>query len=886
MNCFFKMNMKRYITIAFVALAFILSGCKEIQNEIDELYNEIEELKNTDAAIKQQLEGFNNSLTSLQTIIAALQSGVYIKSVMPLVEDNSQVGYIFTLSNGETFNVRDGKKGADGYMPVIGVLSDEEGNYWWTLDGDYLLDGSGSRVKADGVVPQFNIVDGFWNVSYDNGKTWIELGKANGSDGAQGKPGDSLFSSVDYTEGSNVAKFILTDGTELVLPCYQAISITFNVEDNTTCIAAGETIKVDYSLSYGDDKTVVTVSSDGNYIAKVIKKNNVSGTILITCPGLYMDGYVNVMAFDGVGYSSVSVINFYEKEMIFSGDLTYNVDTDAGHITIPVKYNFDYHVEVEGDAQNWIILDEKTKATYEEGEISFSYSQNNGSERTGVVNIYPNNAVDMPYAKITVKQRAAYFNFIEGGTSLVASSEGGAMDRIRIESSRVLTAAADSSWAHCSVSEPEPHIYCLDVTVDRNKDGQYRSCKIPIVASDDGSVLETIEVFQMDEGGNSRMDLVFEVRVSEKNDYTSYLPIGRRGESKFIVEWGDGKFTDVGGDYSEVFVMHKYETGNAPTTYHVRVHGTVTQICSEGIEEGYRSSIVAVEQWGNIGLKDMYHAFQGFTSLERLADDKERCFSAVRDFTGAFERCPRLTSIPSGLFQYASQAEEFNCLFMRCESLSEVPSLLFSHCTSALDFQHAFRECYSLEKVGDGILNGCFKACDFTCMFYDCRLLKAIPSDLFKDVLSAKTFNNAFGRCKELKAIPEGLFASCVSASNFSSAFEETAINAIPARLFANCPAASDFTSTFANCKKLLSIPATLFDNNRKITYFERTFQECSGVRGESPYTMVNGKKVHLYERVDYPDHFVTPISHQYCFQECGNLSDYQNIPSSWIKEN
>ena len=62
------MNMKRYFTILFLALAVAFVGCKEIQNEIDELYSEIEELKKNDAEFKKKLDSYNESLTSLQKI--------------------------------------------------------------------------------------------------------------------------------------------------------------------------------------------------------------------------------------------------------------------------------------------------------------------------------------------------------------------------------------------------------------------------------------------------------------------------------------------------------------------------------------------------------------------------------------------------------------------------------------------------------------------------------------------------------------------------------------------------------------------------------------------------------------------------------------------------
>ena len=135
-------------------------------------------------------------------------------------------GYQFTMSNGKVINVRNGRdgrdgtngtNGQDGHTPVIGVTQDTDGNWYWTVDGEFLLDGSGNKVRAngidgknglDGVTPQIrvNSTTGLWEVSYDNGTTWTSLGVK-----AQGDKGDAFFQNVVVGEAE--VTFTLADGT-------------------------------------------------------------------------------------------------------------------------------------------------------------------------------------------------------------------------------------------------------------------------------------------------------------------------------------------------------------------------------------------------------------------------------------------------------------------------------------------------------------------------------------------------------------------------------------------------------------------------------------------------------------------------------------------------
>ena len=67
------------------------------------------------------------------------------------------------------------------------------------------------------VTPQFKIENDYWFVSYDEGYTWTQLGKATGEQGPQGEPGekgergDGIFQSV--TQDDNYIYLTMFDGT-------------------------------------------------------------------------------------------------------------------------------------------------------------------------------------------------------------------------------------------------------------------------------------------------------------------------------------------------------------------------------------------------------------------------------------------------------------------------------------------------------------------------------------------------------------------------------------------------------------------------------------------------------------------------------------------------
>ena len=216
-------TMRKGILLIFTVLATLV-GCGQYDDS--ELKSDINDLKSRMAALEKQCKNLNENLTSLQAIVDAIQKQDGIVSVTDLPDGQ---GYSVKFVSGKVIYLYNGKNGTDGVTPKISVRKDSDGIYYWTVDGDWLivdgkkvravgLDGKDGKDGKDAVTPQLKIVDGFWYISYDNGKYWTKLGKAtgeNGKDGQDGNDGDVFFKSVTVEDG--YAVFVMNDSEQTTL---------------------------------------------------------------------------------------------------------------------------------------------------------------------------------------------------------------------------------------------------------------------------------------------------------------------------------------------------------------------------------------------------------------------------------------------------------------------------------------------------------------------------------------------------------------------------------------------------------------------------------------------------------------------------------------------
>ena len=225
------------------------------------LWREMEQVKDRVSSLEEAVIKTNEDIVALQTIVDALQKNLYVVSVTPTTE-----GYTILFSDSTSATITNGKDGANGTnAPIISVREDKDGNYYWTIDGEWLLV-NGERIRANGldgengangtkgddaIAPQVRINETTkeWEISTDGGITWLSTGVvaegkdgANGSNGENGTNGNSLFKSID-TSNANYVVITLADDTVLRLARYDENAPMFII------VNAPEAAKIEYGAT-------------------------------------------------------------------------------------------------------------------------------------------------------------------------------------------------------------------------------------------------------------------------------------------------------------------------------------------------------------------------------------------------------------------------------------------------------------------------------------------------------------------------------------------------------------------------------------------------------------------------------------------------------------
>ena len=280
-----NLTMKKLFVLAALSIAAILPSCSDdyddtaLRGRVDDLEDRVEQLE----TLCRQL---NSDISSLHTLVTALQQNDYVTGVVPVVSGGETVGYTITFTKSDPITIYHGKDGENGHTPVIGVelVNDV---YYWTLDGAPLTDSAtGARIPAsasDGMTPQLRIEEGYWQLSYD-GSEWQQLGQATGDKGDTGAAGgDSIFSNVE--DNNEEVVFTLADGvTTIVIPRRQTLAISFT-EGDTLLFDINETQTIHYTITGGSDRNIIKAEMqnlDDCYTLRTTPTSTTKGTIAIT----------------------------------------------------------------------------------------------------------------------------------------------------------------------------------------------------------------------------------------------------------------------------------------------------------------------------------------------------------------------------------------------------------------------------------------------------------------------------------------------------------------------------------------------------------------------------------------------------------------------------
>ena len=133
--------MKKELVMS-LGLALSCLACSKYDDSA--LNERLAKLEQRVGAIEEKVRVANEDIKTLKNLVSASTQGKIITEVKKTDE-----GYDLIFSDKQVISIKMGRNGADGHSPKISVAQDG-GVYYWQLDGQWLLDAQGKKVRADG----------------------------------------------------------------------------------------------------------------------------------------------------------------------------------------------------------------------------------------------------------------------------------------------------------------------------------------------------------------------------------------------------------------------------------------------------------------------------------------------------------------------------------------------------------------------------------------------------------------------------------------------------------------------------------------------------------------------------------------------------------------
>ena len=384
--------MKRFLSIfSLIILGLVSTSCyddTEIREAIDDLDGRVQTLETLCTEL-------NTNLTALSTLVQALQKGDYVVSVSPLMEDGEEVAYRIIFKESGVVDLYHGKDGADGadgedgkdglngadgkdgLTPVLGTKQDTDGAYYWTIDGEWVLDGEGNKIPlvTVGATPQLKIEDETWFVSYDDGKTWEELGAA------------VSVGIKDIKEENGELVITMADGTVIAVPLGSPMKVVLGDFD-ATALQYGADLEIPYTIEGVEGDVVVFLLKEGSaFEAELVEESALAGKVVVkqlAADTKEAKGKVGIFASaeDGTTVSQAVRLTsgvFYSVE---GNKETYEVEAAGGQVQFTVATNTSFEVNTDAEWISYL----QTKAV-EEKVLSFEVAANEGDAREAGVEL-------------------------------------------------------------------------------------------------------------------------------------------------------------------------------------------------------------------------------------------------------------------------------------------------------------------------------------------------------------------------------------------------------------------------------------------------------------------------------------------------------------------
>ena len=280
--------MKKELVMS-LGLALSCLACSKYDDSA--LYGLLAKLDQRLGAVEEHVKKANEDIKTLKSLVSAASQGKTITEVKKTDE-----GYDLTFSDKQVISIKMGRDGMDGHSPKISVALDG-GVYYWQLDGKWLLDTQGQKVRVsgetgpqgipgkdgatgpqgipgkdgttgpqgipgkdgatgpqgipglDGKTPKLRINAGKWEVAYGNNDWMPVTVVSSGTSGATSVEGLDLFKNIKETD-KEVVITLKSGGTIKLSKQTGKVISNPNNTLNGESIVRNEISSDDYELSY------------------------------------------------------------------------------------------------------------------------------------------------------------------------------------------------------------------------------------------------------------------------------------------------------------------------------------------------------------------------------------------------------------------------------------------------------------------------------------------------------------------------------------------------------------------------------------------------------------------------------------------------------------
>lgn len=503
--------MKKFLLMLLPMAALLVSGCRFDDSDI---WDELNDHETRILAIENVI---NNDLASISAIVAALNQKVYVENVATV-----DGGFTITFTNGKSYTVTNGEA---GHTPLISVKQDEDGAYYWTVDGEWLLDSGNEKVRADAIAPKVKLENDKWYISTDNGVTWVEAGPA---------ATDPIFKSVSQENGYLI--LTLQNDETITLPMAELMKKLQLIFDESLIksISAGATATAPYEVIVPEGETFDFDTFENNgYTVNIIPANDegLSGEISVTAPDPAIQGKVLFILTGSEGSTFVKTVTINANPAIYV-PTTYDVDYQAGSFEIAVSANVPYTSEIEAGV-TWL---HKGPA-----ENAFTIDANEDEFNNRTANITFSAAGVNPVV-VALTQSAKYAIVLDSQTATVGAND--ASFEIAIRTNTVVTATSDVTWMTPVEATKAAHPQkVFEFTLEANT-GDAREGHITFSA---GDVQQTVTVTQQSAtGGDFIVATIEQFNAAAESDTQVYELVGTIGGT-INTTYGNFDLTDATG---------------------------------------------------------------------------------------------------------------------------------------------------------------------------------------------------------------------------------------------------------------------------------------------------------------------------------------------------